>query len=76
MDVYKKAVYARIRKDIFTYLKMLSLKGIRVTIEGYVFPITKAAEILSVNEEVCYMADYLSDDTGRLVEVRYDRVTL
>lgn len=76
MDVYKKAVCAKRREDIQTYLKLLSREGVRVSIEGYVFPISKAAEIMSVNEEVCYMPDYLRDENGQLVEVRYDRVFL
>ncbi len=76
MDVYKKAVCAKRREDIQAYLKLLSREGVRVSIEGHVFPISKTAEIMSVNEEVCYMPDYLRDESGQLVEIRYDRVIL
>ncbi len=76
MDVYKKAICAKQREELQAYLKLLSQEGVRVSIEGHVFPISKAAEIMSVNEEVCYMPDYLRDESGHLIEVRYDRIPL
>ena len=38
--------------------------------------ISKTAEIIAVNEEVCYMPDFLRDEKGNLIEVRYDRIAL
>lgn len=76
MDVYKKAVCAQLREDIHSYLKLLSREGVRVSIEGHIFPISKTAEIIAVNEEVCYMPDFLRDEKGNLIEVRYDRIAL
>ncbi len=76
MDIYKKAVCAKQRKDLQAYLKLLSQEGVRVSIEGHVFPISEAAKIMSVNEEVCYMPDYLRDESGQLIEIRYDRIVL
>jgi len=76
LDAYKKAVRAQLREDIYSYLKSLSSEGVRVSIEGHVFPLDEAAEIIAVSEEVCYMPDYLRDENDKLIEVRYDRVVL
>lgn len=58
------------------YEKFVKLenRGIRILIQGNYFPLKKCAEIMSVNENACYMPDIMEDSTGRIVEINYDYV--
>lgn len=58
------------------YLNQLSQTGARISVEGYFLPLREVAKLLTLSEEICYMPDFLTNDKGDLVEVRFDRVRL
>lgn len=48
-------------------------KGIPVTIDGEAY--IQAEEDLSlVAENGCYMTDYISDDTGKIVQINFEQI--
>lgn len=58
------------------YLNQLSQTGARISVEGYFLPLREVAKLLTLSEGICYMPDFLTNDKGDLVEVRFDRVRL
>ena len=58
------------------YLNQLSPTGARISVEGYFLPLREVAKLLTLSEGICYMPDFLTNDKGDLVEVRFDRVRL
>ena len=64
------------QKEVSAYLDRLSRKGTRISMEGYNIPLKQMARVISLSEGICYMPDYLTDEKGNLVEIRFDRVYL
>ena len=48
--------------------------GVALTVEGKAVPPEDIADLCVCREAGAYMRDYISDDRGRLVEIRFDRV--
>lgn len=48
--------------------------GVRLYLDG--IPVTsKAIEQSCVNEDTLYMPDYITDNQGKIKEIRYDKIT-
>lgn len=64
------------QQEVSAYLNCLSRKGTKISVEGYPLPLAQMARVISLSEGICYMPDYLTDEKGNLVEIRFDRVYL
>lgn len=64
------------QEETATYLDRLSREGVRIFVEGYPVPPALMARMISVSEGFCYMPDFVDNDRGKLVEVRFNRVSL
>ena len=64
------------QQEVSAYLDDLSQTGTRISMEGYSIPLTQMARVITLSEGICYMPDYLTDEKGNLVEIRFDRVYL
>ncbi|MDO4187909.1 MAG: hypothetical protein Q4D29_02865 [Lachnospiraceae bacterium] len=71
---YLKEEQKRKYESLLNILKGYEGRGIRVTVEGILYPVQKCAEIMSYNEGDCFMPDINFDNLGRIVEVNYDRI--
>ena len=56
-------------------LKKLEEAGIRLYLDGSLTS-PEAIEEICVNEETLYMPDYVTDEDGKIKEIRYDRISL
>ena len=61
-------------ESLLYLLKGYEGRGIPVTVEGILYPVQKCAEIMSRNENDCFMPDIILDNLGRIVKVNYDRI--
>lgn len=50
-------------------------KGVNLYLDGILCTPSQVIEKYCLNEDMIYMADYVLDESGKLVELRYDRVT-
>ena len=57
-------------------LKKYKRQGTHITLEGEEYPISKIAQACMAEEEGTYMGDYVFDDSGKLVELRFDKISL
>ena len=57
-------------------LKEYRRQGTRITLEGEEYSISKIAQACMAEEEGTYMGDYVFDDSGKLVEIRFDKISL
>lgn len=49
-------------------------RGISVSINGVVPAWNQPEELLMTLEEATYMKDYIGDDRGKIVQIRFDRI--
>ncbi|MBR5800998.1 MAG: hypothetical protein IKY23_13160 [Lachnospiraceae bacterium] len=56
-------------------LRSMEHAGVRLYLDGLPVSSEKIAHNC-VREEAMYMPDYVTDDEGRLREIRYDRISL
>ena len=75
-DPLEELLRKHMQQEVRSNLERLFRAGTKVTVEGHHFPISEMARVISLSEGVCYMPDYLTDEAGKLVEVRFDRVRL
>jgi len=62
--------YQELKAQLTAYYR----QGVRVSLNGVRMPVSKIARICAVREEGNYMGDFIVDESGRLKEVRFDRV--
>ena len=55
-------------------LRAYQKAGVALTVEGKAVPAEDIADLCVIREAGAYMRDYISDDQGKLVEIRFDRV--
>lgn len=73
-DMYHKEVQKMRYECFYDVLSEYERQGIKVSIQGVCFPVEKSAEIMSVNEDECYMPDLIMDNSGKVIEVNYDKI--
>jgi len=76
MDIFEETIREKMRQQTQKYLEELSRNGARISVEGHSLSMQQMAGLFTMNEGVCYMPDYLTDDSGKVVEIRFDRVRL
>lgn len=76
MGMLEEMLRERMQRETRSYLDQLSQKGARISVEGQVLSLNQIARLLAMNEGFCYMPDFQTDETGKLVEIRFDRVRL
>ena len=58
-------------------LKRMKAQGVGIYVDGLASDEGDWHKILTVSDNNYYMGDYISDtDTGRLVEIRFDKISL
>ena len=62
--------YQLFLQTLYAYQKA----GVTLTVEGKAVPAEDIADLCVVREAGAYMRDYISDDQGKLVELRFDRI--
>lgn len=55
-------------------LKKAMNRGVRLYLEGEITSPEEISKEYCLNEECIYMPDYVMNDAGELVELRYDRI--
>ena len=61
---------------IFNYLLSTIQRGALVSRGGeYLSPVSQMDRIRALFEDVGYMEDFMEDDEGRVIEVRFDKVS-
>lgn len=76
MDILEETIRERMRQQTQQYLEELSQNGTRISVEGHCLSMQQMAGLFTMNEGFCYMPDYLTDDDGKIIEIRFDRVRL
>ncbi len=66
----EKRKYSRLVRELQEYRR----RSIRLTLEGEQSTPECIASACAVMDEGCYMRDYISNDTGAIIEIRFDRV--
>ena len=61
-------------KELKKHLKRFHKKGVDLYLEGILSSPEEIARKFFVCEDAVYMPDFVTDDGGRLREVRYDRI--
>lgn len=70
-DVYLSEVQ-KIRYESLCYqLNSYEQRGIKVSVQGFEFPVEKSAKIMSVCD---YMPDYDFDNQGKIIGINYDKI--
>lgn len=67
----QKRQYLRLVKELQEYHK----RSIRLMLEGEQSTPECIANACVIMEEGCYMRDYISNDTGNIIEIRFDKVS-
>ncbi|MBR6452012.1 MAG: hypothetical protein IKS87_04845 [Lachnospiraceae bacterium] len=75
-DPLEELLRRKKQQEVDAYLHDLAQEGAKISVEGHILPIPEAARVIALSEGLCYMPDYQTDDHGKLVEVRFDRVFL
>ena len=75
-DPLEELLREKMQQDIQAYLNQLSQNGAKISVEGYALPLMEVAKLITLSEGICYMPDFLTNDEGDLVEIRFDRVRL
>lgn len=75
-DPLEELLRESMQKDTQDYLNQLSQTGAKISVEGYFLPIRDVAKLITLSEGICYMPDFLTNENGDLVEIRFDRVRL
>jgi len=74
MIKHKKDSKREMKKEIRNSLAKSSKKGVQLYLCGELSNPSEISDI-TVREDGCYMADYVTDDDGCLVEIRFDKVS-
>ncbi len=56
-------------------LKAYNDNGIPIYIDGMNLSVEEIAKACAITERGSYMADYVMDDTEKIIEVRFDKIT-
>ena len=67
-------IYHEDYQDFLQTLYAYQKAGVSLTVEGKAAPAEAIADLCVCREAGAYMRDYISDERGRLVEIRFDRV--
>ena len=70
-DEEESAAYRELKAQLTEYYR----KGVKVSLGGMRMPVSAIARICAVKEEGKFMGDYIIDEAGELVEIRFDRVS-
>ncbi len=70
MRTEEKKKYLRLVRELQEYRR----RSIRLTLEGEQSTPECIANACIVMEEGCYMRDYISNDMGAIIEIRFDKV--
>lgn len=70
MQKRNREVYERMRGDLEAYNE----QGITLRLSGKRASSARIASVCCIRECGSYMGDYILDDTGRLVEICFDKV--
>lgn len=70
-DVYLKEVQRIRYENLCCQLSGYEKRGIKVSVQGLVFPVEKSAKIMSVCD---YMPDIDFDSQGNIVGINYDKI--
>lgn len=63
-------MYFDLKEELESYEK----KGVRISINGRQAPPRRAAQVCCFETDGDYMRDYIIDDSGRIVEIGFDKV--
>jgi len=55
-------------------IKEAQKKGIPVLIDGKKYPSGNEKYTLMIRDEVDYMSDYISDESGKIIELNFNRL--
>jgi hypothetical protein len=61
---------------ILEEIKEAKRRGISISVNGIPYQWNQKEELLIVLEEATYMKDYIGDESGKIVQIRYDRIRL
>lgn len=75
-EMYEREVQRMKYENLCNTLSGYEQKGVRISVQGIEFPVDKSAEIMTVNENECYMPDIEMDNFGKVVSINYDRIVL
>ena len=65
----------RVRYDtLLKQMKHYEKRGVEITLSGEECSLEEIASACAVKEHGCYMGDYIWDETGKLKEIRYDKI--
>ena len=60
--------------EVYVMLKTVMDRGVQLYLEGEITSPEVISREYCLNEECIYMPDYVINDAGELVELRYDRI--
>lgn len=66
--------YNKAQRELIQKLEQYETCGIPLSIDGRAVSPYEIAEIICVCEENSYMADYVVDENGELVQICFDKV--
>lgn len=75
-DPLEELLREEMQQDLQAYLNQLSKCGAKISVEGHALPLREVAKLITLSEGICYMPDFLTNEEGDLVEIRFDRVRL
>lgn len=75
-DPLEELLRENLQIETQAYLNRLSQTGAKISVEGYFLPLREVAKLITLSEGICYMPDFLTNDDGDLVEIRFNRVRL
>ena len=70
-DDEESVAYRELKAQLTEYYR----KGVKVSLGGMRMPVSAIAKICAVKEEGKFMGDYIIDEAGELIEIRFDRVS-
>lgn len=60
--------------ELYSMLKRVTSEGIPLYLEGELASPEEIADQYCLNENSIYMPDYVLDESGKLAELRYDKI--
>lgn len=60
--------------EVYIMLKRAMNRGVQLYLEGEITSPEEISKEYCLNENCIYMPDYVMNDAGELVELRYDRI--
>ncbi len=61
--------------EMYKYMESCINKGAKISVNGnYLTEGSGFSSIMEVSEDNAYMPDFVEDDMGRVIEVRFDKV--